>query len=210
MKTFLFFGLTVFVCLTNALAQAEDRNYQQVIAQRADKIVAALGLTDSTQFKRVSQAVAQQYHDLNHLYEQHKTTKKGITEPDKIKELEAETNRQLGQLHLQYLAQLSKELSSVQIEKIKDGMTYGVLPNTYRAYQEMLPDLTEVQKAQILAYLTEAREHAMDAESSEKKHAWFGKYKGKINNYLSAQGIDMKKESQEWEKRIKEAQAAKK
>ncbi|MFN3380148.1 MAG: DUF3826 domain-containing protein [Runella zeae] len=31
-----------------------------------------------------------------------------------------------------------------------------------------------------------------------------------MNNYLSAQGIDMKKESQEWEKRIKEAQAAKK
>lgn len=210
MKTFLFFGLTVFVCLTNALAQAEDRNYQQVIAQRADKIVAALALTDSTQFKRVSQAVAQQYHDLNHLYEQHKTAKKGISEPDKIKELEAETNRQLSQLHLQYLAQLSKELSSVQIEKIKDGMTYGVLPKTYRAYQEMLPSLTEVQKAQILSYLTEAREHAMDAESSEKKHAWFGKYKGKINNYLSAQGIDMKKESQEWEKRIKEAQAAKK
>ena len=74
----------------------------------------------------------------------------------------------------------------------------------------MLPDLTEAQKTQILAWLTEAREHAMDAESSEKKHAWFGKYKGKINNYLSAQGIDMKKAGQEWEKRIKDAQASKK
>lgn len=210
MKTFLFFGFTVFVCLTNTFAQSEDRNYQQVIAQRADKIVAMLALTDSAQSKRVSKVVAQQYHDLNHLHEQHKTAKKGIVEPDKIKELEVETNRQLSQLHIQYLAQLNKELSLAQIEKIKDGMTYGVLPKTYRAYQEMLPYLTEVQKAQILAYLTEAREHAMDAESSEKKHAWFGKYKGKINNYLSAQGIDMKKESQEWEKRIKEAQAQKK
>ncbi|MFN3381426.1 MAG: DUF3826 domain-containing protein, partial [Runella zeae] len=68
MKTFLFFGLTVFVCLTNTFAQSEDRNYQQVIAQRADKIVASLALTDSSQFKRVSQVVAQQYHDLNHLH----------------------------------------------------------------------------------------------------------------------------------------------
>ena len=69
----------------------------------------------------------------------------------------------------------------------------------------MLPDLTETQKAQILTWLTEARELAMDADTSEKKHAWFGKYKGKINNYLSAQGIDMKKAGQDWEKRIKEA-----
>jgi hypothetical protein len=65
----------------------------------------------------------------------------------------------------------------------------------------MLPGLTEQQKAQILVWLTEAREHAMDAESSEKKHAWFGKYKGRINNYLSAAGYDMKKAGEDWQKR---------
>jgi hypothetical protein len=65
----------------------------------------------------------------------------------------------------------------------------------------MLPDLSAEQKARILSDLTEAREHAMDAESSEKKHAWFGKYKGRINNYLSAAGIDMKKAGEEWAKR---------
>ncbi len=67
----------------------------------------------------------------------------------------------------------------------------------------MIQNLTEVQKKQILVWLTEAREHAMDAESSDKKHAWFGKYKGKINNYLSAAGYDLKKEGVEWEKRRK-------
>ena len=114
-------------------------------------------------------------------------------------------NVQLGQLHKNYLTDLAKELTPAQVDQIKDGMTYGVLPKTYRGYQEMLPDLTETQKAQILTWLTEARELAMDADTSEKKHAWFGKYKGKINNYLSAQGIDMKKAGQDWEKRIKEA-----
>ena len=44
----------------------------------------------------------------------------------------------------------------------------------------------------------------MDAESSNKKHEWFGKYKGRINNYLSAAGYNMKKEGEEWQKRIKE------
>ena len=156
--------------------------------------------------------VAQQYRDLNTIHEGLKTAKKEVIEPteENTKQLENEANVKLDQLHTQYLAKLNKELSTAQIEQIKDGMTYGVLPITYRGYQEMLPDLTEVQKTQILAWLTEAREHAMDAESSEKKHAWFGKYKGKINNYLSAQGIDMKKAGQEWEKRIKDAQLSKK
>jgi hypothetical protein len=85
-------------------------------------------------------------------------------------------------------------------------MTYSVLEVTYRAYLDELPTLTEKQKARILADLTEAREHAMDAESSEKKHAWFGKYKGRINNYLSAEGFDMKKAGEEWAQRTREKQ----
>ena len=31
----------------------------------------------------------------------------------------------------------------------------------------------------------------------------FGKYKGRINNYLSAEGYNVKKEGEEWQKRIK-------
>ena len=80
-------------------------------------------------------------------------------------------------------------------------MTYNVFPITYKAYQEEILTLTEAQKKQILIWLTEAREHAMDAESSDKKHAWFGKYKGRINNYLSAAGYDLKKKDRVGEKK---------
>jgi hypothetical protein len=66
----------------------------------------------------------------------------------------------------------------------------------------MILTLTPVQKDKIYNYLLEAREFAMDAESSEKKHAWFGKFKGKINNYLSSEGYDMKKEGIAWKERI--------
>lgn len=197
------------VVATTAVGQTngKEASYEQVVMQRAQKIVAALQLPDSAQFKRVSHRVAKQYLDLNTLHEGVKTAKKALTEPseENVKQLEAEANAQLAQLHANYLADLAKELTPAQVDQIKDGMTYGVLPKTYRGYQEMLPDLTETQKAQILTWLTEARELAMDADTSEKKHAWFGKYKGKINNYLSAQGIDMKKAGQDWEKRIKEA-----
>ena len=91
---------------------------------------------------------------------------------------------------------------------MKDGMTYGVLPITVKAYDDMLPNLTAEQKTQILTWLTEAREKAMDAGSSEQKHAWFGKYKGKINNYLSAAGINMNQAGKDWQARIAERKAA--
>ena len=88
-------------------------------------------------------------------------------------------------------------------------MTYRVMPITYAAYQDMLLNLTAEQKEQIYAWLKEARELAMDEGSSDDKHKVFGKYKGRINNYLSGAGYDMKKEGEEWQKRIKEKEASK-
>ena len=88
-------------------------------------------------------------------------------------------------------------------------MTYKILEVTYTAYLDELPQLTAPQKDKIKGWLVEAREIAIDAESSNKKHEVFGKYKGRINNYLSSQGYDMKKAGEEWQKRIKEKQGDK-
>ena len=89
-------------------------------------------------------------------------------------------------------------------------MTYNVMPNTYAAFQDMLPNLTATQKKYIFDALVEAREHAMDAGTSKEKHAWFGKYKGRINNYLAKEGYDLNKESTEWHKRLEEREKNKK
>jgi Protein of unknown function (DUF3826) len=195
----------------------EDSNYTRVITERAGKIVATLGLTDSIAFLRVRRIIVDQYRALNTIYTDRdtklKTLKNQQPAPDKTtadsakKDIEKDVDIRVQQLHGPYLARLGKELSPAQVDKVKDGMTYSVLEVTYRAYLEELPSLTEPQKARILSDLTEAREHAIDAESSEKKHAWFGKYKGRINNYLSAEGIDMKKAGEEWEKRRKASAA---
>ena len=50
----------------------------------------------------------------------------------------------------------------------------------------MIPTLKNEEKKQILAWLKEAREYAIDAESSKKKHETFGKYKGRI---ITAHGL---------------------
>jgi hypothetical protein len=90
---------------------------------------------------------------------------------------------------------------------VKDGMTYGVVAVTYQRYLELFPKLKDEQKREILANLIEAREHAMDAGSSEEKHAIFGKYKGRINNYLSAAGYDLKQAEKDLAEKQKEKSA---
>jgi hypothetical protein len=217
-KSILFCALisvfSVFFVQAQEKSDAEKTaEYRQVVTQRADKIVKPLGLTDAKKTEQVRDIIAQQYIDLNAIHDGRNAAVKNLKELNKdnkeraepeIKRLEDKANKKLTKLHKKYISKLSRRLSDAQVEMVKNGMTYGVLPITYNGYLQMLPGLTEVQKKQILVYLTEAREHAMDAESSEKKHAWFGKYKGKINNYLSAAGIDMNKASKEWQQRIKE------
>jgi hypothetical protein len=186
--------------------------YVKVITERANKIVDVLGINEAAQSEKVRNIIRDQYSDLNDLYTERDREVKSIKENYKedkagrdtaLAIVARKTEKSLAKLHPKYIAKLSRSLNSEQVEQVKNAMTYNVLPITYKAYQEEILTLNEVQKKQILTWLTEAREHAMDAESSEKKHAWFGKYKGRINNYLSAAGYDLKKEGQEWQKRIK-------
>lgn len=202
-----------------AFAQAPtDNNYIKVITERSNKIVTGAGITDSVKFKKVRDIVVAQYNDLNTAYEARKTKANDIKTQmaddkaganAKIALIDSDVVKQVKILHAAYIKKLNKELSADEVEKIKDGMTYRIYPITYTAYQDEIPNLTAEQKDKIKGWLLEARENAIDAESAEKKHAWFGKFKGRINNYLSAQGYDMKKEGEEWQKRIKERQAAK-
>ncbi len=190
----------------------KEADYTKMISERSDKIVAKLNLTDAAKTAQVSKMVAAQYSNLNDIYNRRDAARKsvkesaGATKPSEeaLKAIDEKTAHSIDSLHPVFLAQLATQLSGPQIVQIKDGMTYGVLPLTYHAYLDELPDLKDVQKSQIMDWLLEAREHAMDAESSEKKHAWFGKYKGRINNYLSKEGYDMKKAGEAWQKRIKE------
>lgn len=205
-------GVVSVFAQRDAVQENEVALYVKVITQRAEKIAAVLNINDAAKQEEVRNIIRDQYSNLNDIYTERDENIKAIKEADAENKaaLEAAKNKQtakteakLARLHKKYLSKLSARLSPEQIEQVKNGMTYSVLPITYKAYQEQIPALSDEQKKQILVWLTEAREHAMDAESSEKKHAWFGKYKGRINNYLSAAGYDLKKEGQEWEKRRK-------
>ena len=182
---------------------AEDKEaaYTKTINDRAAKIVATLGIGDSDKAARVQATIAQQYRNVGAIHDERdakiQTAKKQSSENKEaadaaVKAAQAEAKAKLDKLHGEYLSKLSAELTPEQVDKVKDGMTYGLLDHTNSAYLKMLPDLTDEQKKQIREWLVEARENAMDAGSSNEKQEMFKKYRGRINNYLSKAGIDMK------------------
>jgi len=192
----------------NTTAQ-QDPAYAKVIQGRVAKIVEPLHLKSKDKEAQVERVVEQQYFDLNKIDENKQAAIKNIKANGQSKEqqkaaiagIEKKATASVDQLHPQFVSRLSKLLKKDQVAEIKDGMTYHTLEVTYGAYTDMLPDLTKKQKKQIMAWLVEAREHAIDGGSSKEKHAWFGKYKGRINNYLSKSGIDMKEAEIAWKKR---------
>lgn len=188
-----------------------DPKYVESIVNRSQKIVDKLGLTDVKAAEDVCNIIANRYFELNDIYEIRDAKVKNVKESgltgdaknEALKAAENEKDAALYRSHFAFLASLSLFLNEEQIEAVKDGMTYGVVKVTYEATLDMIPSLKEEEKVQIYAWLVEAREFAMDAENSNKKHAAFGKYKGRINNYLAKRGYNLTKEREEWAKRVK-------
>ena len=169
--------------------EGQDPQYVETIKGRAQKIVDGLGLTDATKAENVRNIIANRYFLLNDIHSKYD------------KGQQAERDAELYKHHFELVSALALYLTDEQIDAVKDGMTYGRLKRDYNAQLDMIPTLTDFEKQQILVWLKEAREYAMDAADSKGKHFWFDKYRGRTNNWLSARGYDLKKERDAWMKR---------
>ncbi len=203
--------LVQFVFAQNTTVSNGEK-YAKALELRVTKIVAPLNIEKKRKLEKVHQIILNQYQALNTIHSNRDAKIKELKlahagSADELKlavaDVESLAGKEIAEMHSKFLHDLGRHLSGTQVGAVKDGMTYNVANITYKGYQDMLPSLTDDQKTKIWNWLTEAREIAMDAETSEKKHWWFGKYKGRINNYLSSEGFDMKKESEAWQKRIK-------
>ena len=193
--------LVFLVCLVSlgALGQValktegQDPKYVETIKGRAQKIVDGLQLTDAKKAENVRNIIANRYFLLNDIH-----SKYG-------KDKQAERDAELYKHHFELASALALYLNDEQIDAVKDGMTFGRLKRDYLATQDMIPTLSDFEKQQILIWLKEAREYAMDAADSKGKHYGFDKYRGRTNNWLAARGYDLKKERDAWMKRIENA-----
>ena len=192
-----------------AAGAAEEREaaYARAIEKRTQDILAVLDLDDPARAAKVHDTVIAQYRALRDWHDAHGGRLKQLGEQSRqaageearaIAEQIAQVKASLKTLHDRFLARLSEQLTPEQVDKVKDCMTYNKVRVTYNAYCEIVPDLSEREKARILELLTDAREEAMDGGSAEEKSAVFKKYKGKIANYLNAQGHDVARAYREW------------
>jgi hypothetical protein len=213
--------LLLFVSTVHAVeldSKNRDPKYVETIVARSKKIVDKLEIKDTDAAQNVLNVVANKYFTLNDIYAKRdsdiaKIKRSTLASEAKKAALNAAQNEKEAALyrsHFAFPAELSLYLNESQIETIKDGITFGVVKVTYDATLEMIPTLKEEEKVQIMAWLKEAREFSIDAENSNKKHEAFGKYKGRINNYLSKRGYDLVKEREGWYARIKARDAEQK
>ena len=179
--------------------EGQDPQYVETIKGRAQKIVDGLQLADAQKAECVRNIIANRYFLLNDIHA--KYDKK--TQEDAL-------SAELYKHHFELASALALYLNEKQIDAVKDGMTYGRLKRDYNAQLEMIPSLTDEEKAQVLIWLKEAREYALDAADSKGKHFWFDKYRGRTNNWLSARGYDLKKERDAWMKRTEDQKAKEK
>jgi hypothetical protein len=182
-----------------ASPQEIEAMYTTAIESRAADIIVTLKLTDPAKSARV--------HDL--IIAQYRTLKSRDAAIDALVTLQGKEINYANRapllvivtpaLHDQFLAKLSADLTPAQVDVIKDKMTYNKVRVTYDAYCSILPNLSDAEKARILASLQAAREEAMNGGSAKEKSAIFQQYKDQINAYLTADGHDVAKAFKDYE-----------
>jgi hypothetical protein len=177
---------------------ADEAAYRAAIEKRTADIVASLEIDEPRRSAKVHDIIVAQYRALRDWHDSNDARLKGTT-VEQGRQIQASLRR----LHEKFISSLSAQLTPAQVEKVKDKMTYNKVQVTYAGYLDLLPGLTDLQKTRILAWLQEAREEAMDGGSAEEKSAIFNRYKGRINNYLSAEGYDLKQASKDRNERLK-------
>ncbi len=176
-----------------------EATYTAAIEGRADDILKVLALTNSATSSKVHDLIIAQYRVMRSrddlINAKLEAVGKEINYSNRASELESESKP----LHDHFFAELGKLLTPEQIEKVKDKMTYNKVKVTYDAYNDIIPNLTESDKAEILTQLKVPREKAVDGGSASEKSEIFNVYKDKINDYLNAHGHDVAKAYKAWE-----------
>lgn len=176
-----------------------EATYTTAIEGRTEDILKPLALTDAVKSNALHDLIISQYRVMRARDElidaKLRAEGKELNYTNRAPMLEDESKV----LHDHFVNELSKLLTPMQVEKVKDKMTYNKVRVTYDAYHQIVPGLTEADDAKILELLKAAREKAIDGGSASEKSSIFAEYKNQINDYLNAHGHDVAKAYKDWE-----------
>jgi len=198
--------LSPLVCLAQQereeAASKPAASTQQTITATAERrargILKELALTDQAKAEKVHDIIVGFYvkriawgpkdEEMKQLARRLRSsaTEKDQAQAEEIDKQIAALREELAAMRAGLLARLGEVLTPEQVETVKDVMTYKKVPLLLKACTRR-NTLTDRQRAVVLKLLTDAREEAMVAGSSEDKHGIFNRAVGKVNLYLDAQ-----------------------
>jgi hypothetical protein len=176
-----------------------DPKYHETIHKRATAAVSAAAVADEAKREAAIKVVEAHYVGINDIhFDRDAALKAAAGDADAVARARARAATDVTAVHKRFTQDLAALLTPEQCDIVKDRMTYDVRVLTFKVYCEMLPALTDPQKETIRGLLLAGREEALVAGSAGEKHEKFRIAKGRIANYLSQQGYDLKKAEAEW------------
>jgi hypothetical protein len=181
-----------------------DPKYRETIQKRATAAVDAAKVDDEVKRAAAVKMVETHYVGINDIHFDRDQAVNAATDDKAVSAARETAAKAVVVVHATFTKELAALLTAEQCDAVKDAMTYGVRTNTVRVYCEQLPKLTDEEKRAIQDFLLAGREDALVAGGADEKHEKFRIAKGKIANYLSKRGYDLKAAEKEWaEKRKK-------
>ena len=181
-----------------------DPKYLETIENRATAALLAANVQDDAKKLAAIKVVEAHYIGINDIhFDRDVAVKAAGSDKAALARVLERAAADVAVVHNKFTQNLAALLTPEQCDGVKDKMTYGVLLLTFQVYCEMLPKLTDQEKATIREHLLAGREAALVAGDANEKHEQFRLAKGKIVNFLSKQGYDLKKAEAEWNERRK-------
>ena len=169
------------------------------VDKKAAEWTKSLNLQDANKEARVEQAIATHLKTIRDWNNEHPftTVPAGINPAtgNRLSDLDRQVianSAMPKSVHDSLMEELNRELTPEQVEMILDKYTIGKVAFTLKGYKAIVPDLKPEEEAQILTYLKQAREQAIDFKNMKQISAIFEIYKTKCEQYLNNNGRNWK------------------
>jgi hypothetical protein len=165
------------------------------IVAKAGEWTTALNLNDAVKEARVKTAIATHLKTVRDWHNNHPSSAvpAGInpTTGNRLSDMDRDiiaNSAMPKSVHDSLMNVLKAELTPEQVETVLDKYTIGKVAFTLQGYKAIVPDLKPEEEAQILVYLKQAREQAIDFKNMKEISAIFEIYKTKCEQYLNSNG----------------------